>query len=140
MDYEKGTMELKLLLILFFLFFMSAYFSYAHIKYLIWGETTQATITDVREYSDGLAIYYTFHDENGKRVKARDTAPHNWSVPETNVLVQFLPGGTGESRLSRNSHNAPIWMLLACTGGLGYVGYRLHRAVNDPPVGRRRRR
>jgi hypothetical protein len=127
---------------------MSGYFAFREIRFSIFGATAEATITNVKEYDDvgrrgrknpKLAVYYTYTDKDGQTHQERDAVPLDWPDFGPIVNVEYLPGVEDSSRLEGHSSKVSLWMFLACCVGVGFVGYKLHRAVTDPPSGRKRR-
>ena len=147
MDEEEELKKFKWLLLAVVVFFIATYYSWQELKFVVWGQTAQASVTNTFETSTGgrrnrrlLAVEYTFTDSATGPRSERDDVPINWPVPASTVTVQYLPGIADSSRLNGHSRHSAIMILLACTGWLGYQGFNLYKEANQAVHGRKKRR
>jgi hypothetical protein len=147
MDEEEELKKFKWLLVAVITFLISTYYSWQELKFLVWGQTAQATVTNTFETSSGgrrskplLAVEYTFTDSATGPRSERDDVPIDWPVPESSVTVQYLPGVADSSRLNGRSSRSAILIFLACVGWLGYQGFKLYKEANEAVHRRKKRR
>ena len=147
MDEEDELRKFKLILGAFCAFLISGYFAYQECKFLVWGATAEATITNMFETTGTgrnrrslrLAIEYTFTDSATGSRSERDDVPISWPIPQGTVTVQYLPGVAKSSRLLGNSSTFFVWIFCGCIALLGYAGYRLYKEANEPVRPKRRK-
>jgi hypothetical protein len=150
-DVDGEVWKLKALLVAVVVFLISSYYSWYEFRYAVWGQTAQAEVqrvyvtTEFRRRrawgsnrdKEKLVVEYTFSDATGTQRSERDSVSLNWKPPEEELLVQYLPGVTGISRLSGNSNQFAVWLflgsLIAMIGGLVWIAQQAN------PKPRRRR-
>lgn len=147
MDEEEELKKFKWLLVAVIVFLISTYYSWQELKFLAWGETAQATVTNTFETSSGsrrsqplLAVEYSFTDSATGPRSERDDVPVDWPLPEGPITVQYLPGVADSSRLEGRSSRAAVIIFLACVCWLGYNGLKLYREASEAVNGRKKRR
>ena len=102
------------------LFLCSCYFSCQEVKYTLWGTTTDADITDIRqafEYAkhgryEVREVYYQFRDEQGTSRKGTFRKPLDWQPPtDRRLSIEFQPGSWWNTRVA-GEHNYPALIAL----------------------------
>jgi hypothetical protein len=129
------------------LFLVSAYYSWHELRYLFQGETVVARVARTYETIDvgrrgrrikRRAVEYAFADSaSGEERKERDLVALNWQVSGETILVQYIPGGKGQSRLSGHRNTFSVVIFISSLILIAVFVYRMHREVNSPPVRRR---
>lgn len=150
MDTDDEMRQLKSMakwiLLAVVVFFSSGYYAFQELKFMIWGQTAEATVTNVFETAERrkplLAVEYTFTDAEGAHHSERDDVPRSWPKPGPKVTVQYLSGVEDSSRLEGHSSTTAVWVFLTCCGLMAFGVFKLYQmaseAVDGPP--RRRRR
>lgn len=150
MDTDEEMRQLKSMakwiLIGLVVFISSGYYAFQELKFMIWGQTAEATVTNVFETAERrkplLAVEYTFTDAEGQHHSERDDVPRSWPRPGPKVTVQYLSGVEDSSRLEGHSSSTAVWVFLTCCGLMAFGCFKLYQmaseAVDGPP--RRRRR
>lgn len=146
MDHDEEFRKFKWILCAGVAFIVCGIISWNELKYAVWSETADATVTRTFEYQAGrrgtrkTAVEYTFAEEDGTRRSERDDIPINWPVPADVVTVQYLPGVENASRVDGNSNQLPVVFFVICAVLLGFSFFKLYREAQDPHPYRRRRR
>lgn len=147
MDEEEELKKLKWLVVALVVFLISTYYSWQELKFVVWGQTAQANVTNTFETSSGgrrsaplLAVEYTFTDSATGARSERDDVPVDWPLSENTVTVQYLPGVVDSSRLHGHSRQSAVLIFVACAAWLGYQGFKLYREASQAVHGRGKRR
>lgn len=145
MDHDLELARFKWILIAGIAFLFSAYLSYKELKFAVWGETAEATVTDTHEVRGGrrsspkLAVEYTFTDESGAHHSERDDVSINSAISTNDLLtVQYLPGVDDSSRIEGNSNRFAVVIFLGSLAWLAFSFFKLYRDAQNPHPYRRR--
>lgn len=115
MDIDHEVYRFKVALVCGILFLVSTFMSYGELRYMMSGETAQATL--IRAYETSrvsrrggerrtLVVEYQFADANAGGVrKESDRVPTDWPIERaaTQIAVEYIPGEPGSSRLHGHS-------------------------------------
>jgi len=125
------------------IFLVSGCASYGELKYLIWGQTTDARVVDVTEMRtrrgrSQLQVEYSFTDNAATRTEF-DAVPRSWPGTDgPTVRVQYLPGVPEASRLHGNGGKVWLGAFLACLAIGLFLIFRIWRdaraAVSGAPA------
>jgi hypothetical protein len=157
-DEDDELRNLKRLLVAGLVFLVSGWFAFGELRYWAFGETADATITEVKETSQAgrrgrsrpmLAVRYSFPESGGATRSERDDVPPDWTPPGgaslqpgSKVKVQYLPGVPDKSRLAGHATTLPLLIFVACLVAIVGFGIWLWRhayqAVHSRPARRRR--
>ncbi len=145
-DEAEELKKFKWVLIVGIVFLVSACYSWVELKYLIWGQTVDAQVTNSfiatstgrrGRKSEKLAVEYTFADSAAGPRSERDDVSTDWPVPVGTVSVQYLPGVPDSSRLSGHTYMLAVWMLMISLILLVAFVVHMHRESNAVPGKRR---
>lgn len=138
-----------MLLIALAAFLASGYYSYQEMKYLIWGETTQAKVTGASEVINLgkrnrgkplLGVEYTYTDSAGQTVNEKENVSLDTKIENGTLEIQYLPGVADSSRYVGKSRLFTLFIFLGCLTWLVYMGFKLAKEANEPMQVQRRRR
>jgi hypothetical protein len=151
MNQETWKIRLAFALVLFF--FVSVFFAFRELQYLIWGKTTEAQLIEVYQGQEGgrrsapaLIFHYAFPDPEGNLPMRdeNDFLPLDTPRPSGNtVRVQYLSGTKYASRLEGHRKMEYVVFLaiamLAAAGFVGKLALEANEPVKKPSSGQRRR-
>ncbi len=145
MDQETEIARAKWLLMGIFLFLASGCMSYDEAVYLVSGCDAVADITNAYESRStrgaSLTLEYTFTEPNGTHRKGMRSVPVDWPVPaDGKVLVRYVPGQDGSSRLSGRPNWVGLGLFTLSLLWIAVFAFRLFREALDEPKPRPRRR
>ena len=149
MDQDDEIKKFKLMLVALAAFLASGYYSYQEIKYMIWGETTQANVTGTSEVINLskrgrgkplLGVEYTYTETAGKTVNEKENLPLDTKIENGTLEIQYLSGVAGSSRHVGKSRLFTVFIFLGCLTWLGFMGFKLAKEANEPMQVQRRRR
>jgi hypothetical protein len=143
-----------LMVIVPLLLLVSAYLAWWELRFFVQGRTTDATVDGVQKMlmsrhrwlgGSYLEVHYTFTDEpTGLPRSEYDELPLSWPRPAGTVLVQYISGVPGGSRLQGHRH--PIFTLFfvvsvgAAVVGAGLLLREARRAVREEEAFEAKRR
>ena len=152
MDQEQELRKFKWLMGGAVVFFISAFYAYGELKYLVLGKTAEARVTRTLKFKDArlkgpgvemLAVEYQFVEASGTPRGERDNVALDWPIPENGVIsVQYLTGVANSSRLVGNRNLFSVFVFIAALGGVIFFVVKLWRdaseAVHGSQTGKRR--
>jgi hypothetical protein len=132
MDMDSEGIRAKGLIVAGILFLISSCFTWSEMYYLLFGKTTDATVTNVSEYTvrgrfgsnrgNKLSINYSFTEQDGTFRKGDDTVSTSFSgIYNNKVKVQYTSGENGSSRLYGNTKTG--WLIIFAFSLLVLVGF-----------------
>jgi hypothetical protein len=132
MDPDLEMRRLKRLGGVGLIFLVSAYFSWTELKFLLRGQTADATVTGITEYRKYNSIQYQFKDSTGAWRKENDQVPRSWAEPElgTTLKVQYFDA-PDSSRLAGHSNKVAVYLFIACCLLLGFLIFQLLREARS---------
>jgi|GEM_PF-1498695 len=140
MDQDEELKRFKWILSSGLVFLISGCFSYTELKYAIRGKTTEAQVSEFKEYMGGrrsnspkVDLRYTYLEADGTSRGGRDDVPRSW-VPDDpkSVTIQYIPGVEDSSRIKASERLMPVYFFAATALWLGYSIFTLAREANTP--------
>lgn len=142
-EMDEEVKKFKWILLCGIGFLVSGCSALEEVRYSIWGETAEATITRTYETSlhDDLVVEYQFVEADGASRSEHDKIADDSLLPESDrVPVEYFPGVKDSSRLAANRSMMRVYLFGGCIVLFGAAIYRLHDEANTPGYGSRRRR
>jgi len=151
MDAEEEAKKFKTLLWAVCFFLVSVCFSWVELRYAIWGEQGEATVTQVREVTSlaekgvsrrALQVETTLTDSRGETRQDKLHYPLEAGIqPGQQVTLDYIPGLAKYSRPDGQKYYGALLMFgISVTVLLGAIIW-LARVANSPiPTTRRRSR
>ncbi len=144
-DDEMKQVKFYLGLCVFFL--MSMWYSWQEVKYAVWGETSSATVTEVREASSGrrgrrvLQVSFRYSDADGHSVSEAQMLPLSTVLSEgEEITVEYLPGAEDSARVEGTANLFAVYIFLGSLLVMAFVGFRIWKMAHDAVHGSGRRR
>ena len=128
------------------LFITSGIVSCGEIKYVLWGETTDATIVSVTRgtaitgYSRSSSrtvpvkdVRYKFAEKDGTEREGVVSMSIRWEPPKNRELkIDYVPGHERKSRLHGDNNNIQLMFFLGSSGALViWFGYLFWKGSRD---------
>jgi len=128
------------------LFVVSSWYSWEELWYAARGQTTEATVNEVREVRNPrrsplfrrgsgamhYGVKYTFTDSaTGEDRTERDEIPRSWDKPEGTVQVEYLAESPGWSRLAGNRNYFSVVFFVVGSAALIVSGVLLVREARQ---------
>ncbi len=149
-DEDAEQRKAGLLMAAIAAFLASGWYSYNELKYALHGESAEATVLRMYEYTEPtrrgrtgprLAVLYAFTDHDGRSREDRDWVALPSDVQgKPTVRVQYFPGKNGASRLAVNRSLLGPVVFAMCLAVVVLSLFRLIREANAPIPRRRRKR
>ena len=137
MDLEDETAKFKIFAVALVVFLLSAYSSYAELKYTIWGQATSASITDVkhvqamRRSPAHQLVKYSFQEKEGASRTGSFKVAETEHVPaDAKIEVQYLAGEGGDSRPKGEKNIGSVIIFLGTLVFLGFSIFQMAREAN----------
>lgn len=152
MDEDEELRKFKRIIIAIALFFICGWFAVGELRYMAFGNTADATVTELFETKKSrrwsqysmLAVRYSFTDEDGTTRTERDDVPLDWEPADGSTLavgsktpVEYLPGVEDKSRLSGNGDTFALVIFLIALAAIAAFGVWLWRHASEAVHGRR---
>ena len=152
MDEEEELRKFKWIITGIALFLIFGWFAAGEVRYLAFGETADARVTELFETKKSrrwsqysmLAVRYTFTDGDGTTRAERDDVPPDWETTDGSTLavgsttpVEYLPGVEGKSRLSGNGNTFALVIFLIAVLAIAAFGVWLWRHASEMVHGHR---
>ena len=144
MDSDEELKKFKKIFCVGIVFLISAFYSFQEFRYLIFGKTAQATITEIKESTEMTGRRYSrlnkpvqvvkfrFTDQLGNSHQGFDRRPMDWIAPSGSIKIQYLPGDEFGFRIAGSSFQPSViafFMSLA----MGIYGvYTIAKQANAP--------
>lgn len=141
MDQDNELQRFKFALFAFVAVVISGYISWGEMKYMVWGKSADATVTQAREEErrgrrgrryQVLVVDYTFVEADGTRRSERDEVSSGTEVPTPTATVQYLPGVANSSRLTGQENVLAVIIFVGSLAWMGYSIYSIAREANAP--------
>ena len=139
MDLPQGVHRYAEVLLSSFVCLFFGYTSIGEWKYLLWGKTAEATVTQTeknptypRSGPPMLGFEFQFTDADGQVRRGRaSTEVYSEKQSGQVVAVQYLPGAPDSHRLQRNASWLTINVFIGCLVLLGISVYRLKVGAHE---------
>ncbi len=113
-------------------------------RYVLWGRTTEANVTSVRQIAAGkqLAIDFEFKDESGQRQKEHEDVPARFGIQEgDSITIEHVAGNPHSARVLGTGLRATAYVFFATVTALlvaiGVLWRFAWKAVHRPQRYRR---
>lgn len=122
------------------LFLMSAYASCIELKYLIWGEHTEATIVRAQKLTTSsgrrsvkvMGVTYEFAEKDGTSRKDKMNMSLDWTPPaDERLQIEYLPKTPGESRIPGERKYIFVIIFFGSLCVMGFFLVRVLRQAYD---------
>jgi hypothetical protein len=128
-----------LMVIVPFLLIVSTYLSWWELRFFLQGRTAFATVDGVQEVrmvrsfwygGSYLEVRYSFKDDATDRFRSEhDELPLSWPRPVGTVVIEYVSGVPGGSRLQGHRHIfSTVFFVVCVTGSLVYASLLLREA------------
>jgi len=137
-DTDDELKRAKWLLGSLLVFFISCFYCYDELLYLLRGKTATATIGEVYEVrgrrgSVHLKVEYTFSEADGTARKGADNVSVDWTPPSSgSTEVDYIAGNKERSRLAGNVRWVPVSIFFISIAFVAFTIFQFWREAHTP--------
>lgn len=140
-DFQAELGRIKWLLGAGVIFLVSAYFSYAELKYLVWGRTVEASVVSFEHTTrsgrrgrriPAIILTYRFKDDSQERTEKDTIASDGKNPSDPSAKIDYMPGKPGISRLAANRNWVALIIFCGSLGTMVMFIIRIARMANTP--------